>query len=401
MSASDPSLYANPSHTRHANAPLTLWLGLGLLGVLHALLWLDVVNRDGVVIPWDGFRDDLEGPWGRLGTLARYVAVNITPLCWVAYLLVADGLLTWCARWRDVPPITAMRARPHRFLVAWLTSIPVWCFFDWVNFWYLDAWRYHGLPEAFSARLAGYFIAFAAIVPGMLLAAQLYQHLGLARLRVGDGRAMVPWLGWLLVLGPAGAIFAAVLALYVAGLAPAEPGQWYLLVTVGLWVGLPLVLGVALPWRAWRGHVVSLGLGLGMVAWVFYVREPVANLALWVGLIYLLDPINRRWLGQPSLVADWAAGRLGRTTALFAAGLTCGLLWELWNHWALAKWTYNLPFLGPLESWRYFEMPVLGLLGFLPFAAQCWVMLNTLLGVAGRLGLRVAEPLPDEQRDVI
>ncbi len=391
---------------RHAKAPLTLWLGLALLGIFHALLWLDLANRDGVVIPWDGFRDDVDGPWGRLGTAARYVAANMTPLCWLAYLLVADGLLTWLARCRRDPAISSLRSRPHRLLFAWLTSIPVWCFFDWVNFTWLDAWRYHGLPEPFAARLVGYFVAFAAIVPGMLLAGQLYQHLGLRRWRVGAGLGggggeLVPWLGWTLVLGPPGLIVVTIVALYAAGLGPAEPGDWYLATTLGLLVGPPLVLGLALPWRAWRGHVVSLGIGVGFVAWVFYVRQPVANLALWVGLIYLLDPINRCFLGQPSLVADWVAGRLGRTAALFAGGLTCGLLWELWNYWALAKWTYNLPFLGPWETWRYFEMPLPGMLGFLPFAAQCWVILHTLLGVTARLGVRVAEPLPDEKSDVI
>ena len=41
-------------------------------------------------------------------------------------------------------------------------------------------------------------------------------------------------------------------------------------------------------------------------------------------------------------------------------------------------------------------MPWIGFLGFLPFAIECWVALNTVLVVLARLGLRVAEPLPDE-----
>ena len=81
---------------------------------------------------------------------------------------------------------------------------------------------------------------------------------------------------------------------------------------------------------------------------------------------------------------------------MFAGGATCGLLWEFWNYWAVAKWTYHLPFLGELARWRYFEMPLVGFLGFLPFAAECWVMLNVIIAGLGRLGLRVAEPLPDD-----
>jgi len=46
-------------------------------------------------------------------------------------------------------------------------------------------------------------------------------------------------------------------------------------------------------------------------------------------------------------------------------------LWEFWNYWALTKWTYTVPFFGNV---KIFEMPVLGFLGFPPFAVECWVM---------------------------
>jgi len=72
----------------------------------------------------------------------------------------------------------------------------------------------------------------------------------------------------------------------------------------------------------------------------------------------------------------------------------CGLMWEFWNYWAMAKWTYNLPFLGSLESISYFEMPAIGFLGFLPFALECWAMVQSILWMAHKLGLRRIEPLP-------
>ncbi len=81
-----------------------------------------------------------------------------------------------------------------------------------------------------------------------------------------------------------------------------------------------------------------------------------------------------------------------------AGGATCGFLWEFWNYWAAAKWTYDLPFLGPLEDYRYFEMPWVGFSGFLPFALECWVVYQTVLLIAGRLlpRRRLVEPLPDD-----
>ena len=54
-----------------------------------------------------------------------------------------------------------------------------------------------------------------------------------------------------------------------------------------------------------------------------------------------------------------------------AAGWTCGILWEFWNYWAAAKWIYIFP-IG--QSSKVFEMPLLGYLGFLPFALECKVM---------------------------
>ena len=231
--------------------------------------------------------------------------------------------------------ISPVRARPNRFVVAWVTSIPVWCFFDWVNFRFMHAWVYHGLPESAGQRYVGYFIAFAAISPGMFMAAQGLQYLGLRRVR-----------------------------------------------TRGVWLGMPVQVGCVV-------------LGVFCVGYPMVVREPVGSVTLWVSLMFLLDPINH-WLGAPSLIGDWRAGRWGRTLSLMGGGAVCGVCWEFWNYWAVAKWTYDLSFLGWLEGYRYFEMPWVGFLGFLPFAIECWAGLNLIIALGERCGLRVAEGLPDE-----
>jgi len=107
--------------------------------------------------------------------------------------------------------------------------------------------------------------------------------------------------------------------------------------------------------------------------------------AVWIGPILLLDPLlERRGLGSLSL--ELAAGDRRRTSSLLLAGLTCGFLWELWNYWAGAKWVYTVPFFG---GWRVFEMPLLGFLGFPPFALECWILYHLLesLLAAARPGL--------------
>jgi hypothetical protein len=109
-----------------------------------------------------------------------------------------------------------------------------------------------------------------------------------------------------------------------------------------------------------------------------YMAAPV-----WLGFIFLLDPINAR-LGGTSLFADWHAGRFDRTVNLALGGVLCGVLWEFWNYWAHAKWHYTVPI---MENLKIFEMPVPGYLGFPPFALECFTMYELVrraLGVRGR-----------------
>jgi hypothetical protein len=64
------------------------------------------------------------------------------------------------------------------------------------------------------------------------------------------------------------------------------------------------------------------------------------------------------------------------------------MLWEFWNFWAFTKWEYIFP--TPWPMLRYFEMPVLGLMGFLPFALEAFVVFHFVAGFftrEDRLGL--------------
>jgi hypothetical protein len=60
---------------------------------------------------------------------------------------------------------------------------------------------------------------------------------------------------------------------------------------------------------------------------------------------------------------DW---RFGMASAL--AGLVCGVFWELWNFYSLARWEYAIPF---VQRFELFEMPLLGYAGYLPFGLEC------------------------------
>ncbi len=178
----------------------------------------------------------------------------------------------------------------------------------------LHAWNYQGLPHNPVERVTGYIVAVAAIAPAMLLTAEIWMRLGLHKWHTRRG----------------------------------------VRITASV-------------------QIACLILGIVFFFGPFVEQRAIADLMLWVSLIFLLDPINF-WCGRPSIMGDWIAGRWGRTFALMLGGLSCGFLWEFWNYWALAKWTYHLPFLGAWQHIRYFEMPVLGLPGFMSFGVEIWVM---------------------------
>ncbi len=312
------------------NVPTTLWLGLILISICEVMLALDVhfSHRGPLKNPKQAAAFIAAPPLQPLPRTARWFAINMTPLVWPSYLIFLDGLLTLQTR------ASPIRRRPHHFATLFLASIVIWSIFDWINFYFIHAWTYFGLPPGdLRSRWWQYALAFGSVVPGMLLSGQVFLNLGAFQAMRGTAWRMPAW-----------------------------------------------------------GYALILLIGVAMLLWPFFSRDPISNLTLWTSLVLLLDPINRM-LGRPSLLADWQHGWFGRTLAAAAAGLLCGLLWEFWNFWALAKWTYHLPFLGRWETVRYFEMPVLGLLGFIPFGPECWVMWQTL-----RIPLDgLAEPLPDER----
>jgi len=120
-----------------------------------------------------------------------------------------------------------------------------------------------------------------------------------------------------------------------------------------------------------EGHKVFML--LGGLCLVSSVLIPKCFFSLiWVGFIFLLEPFNYRFGGR-SLLKDLEEGNPRKIYLLLTAGLICGLLWEFWNFWALSKWIYTVLF---FEEMKGFEMPVLGFLGFPPFAIQVYVMYN-------------------------
>ncbi len=91
---------------------------------------------------------------------------------------------------------------------------------------------------------------------------------------------------------------------------------------------------------------------------------------IWLSFFFFLDPINYI-NNQPSVIGHLKDRRLTLPLTLLFAGIILGFLWEFWNYWAIPKWTYDIPFVG---FFKIFEMPILGYLGYFPFAFELYAM---------------------------
>ena len=206
-----------------------------------------------------------------------------------------------------------LRDEPAQFAKLALLSIPLWLIFEAYNL-RLANWRYAGgMPLPLPVRWLGYAWAYATIWPGIFLTADLIESFDWWDTRVRP------------------IVFS-------------RPAQNAFMIAGGILVTVPVILPQ------------SLG------SFLFG--------AVWLGFVFLLDPINFR-LGLPSFEADLASKRAGRFFSFLLSGWVCGLLWEFWNFWAASKWLYIFPI---MQKDKIFEMPLLGYLGFLPFALECFLM---------------------------
>jgi hypothetical protein len=91
---------------------------------------------------------------------------------------------------------------------------------------------------------------------------------------------------------------------------------------------------------------------------------------VWGALYLALEPLNKR-LGNATLLDRLAFGDWRPVVALAVAAIITGFVWELWNYYSYPKWVYRTP---GVEFWHLFEMPLLGYLGYPPFALELFAL---------------------------
>lgn len=245
---------------------------------------------------------------------SKFVATWMTPLMWTGYALTLDAIVFK----RKGRSWFKNRMREVPFLL--LISVSVWILFEIYNF-HLKNWQYLGMPSDMLIRDIGFFWSFATIMPGVFLTVELLDVFwGKPVLKVRNTASHLKKNDW----------------------------SW-------------------------------IFLGLLMVAVPLLLREEISSYLfalIWMGYIPLLDPINKR-IGAPTVSHLWKKPNRRLIFILLAAGFTCGLLWETWNFQAYqaqgAFWVYTIPQPLRIFGLHFGKMPVLGLLGFPPFAIELYL----------------------------
>jgi hypothetical protein len=217
-----------------------------------------------------------------------------------------------------------MMNRTRAFLIMIPLSIFIWCIFEGFNF-RLANWHYITLPSQTWQRWIGYAVAYGTVLPGLCETAHLLE---------------------------------------------AYRSKYFRAVSV----------------KKWRPSLRSLNrmIAVGVIFLLSPLLFPRYCFPLvWIGFAFILEPLLYRF-GKDSLLHDIEKGNLSRLINLLFGGLICGFLWEFWNFWAQAKWIYTVPF---FEELKLFEMPLLGFLGFPPFAVSAYTMYHMLLMMIQRSGI--------------
>ncbi len=204
---------------------------------------------------------------------------------------------------------------PRDFALLFACSVPVWWLFEAFNL-RTQNWQYLG-GERFGPLT--YFVltslSFSTVMPAVFETAELVRSAGWMRRLSGGPR-----------LGPS----------------------------------RPVLLAM-------------LGLGFAMLA-LSVIRPEYFYPFLWGSVFFLVEPINA-WRGRYSLLGYLRHGDWQPVAALALSALVCGFFWEFWNYYSYPKWTYSTP---GVDFWHVFEMPLLGFLGYPPFALELYALAHLL-----------------------
>lgn len=209
---------------------------------------------------------------------------------------------------------------PRRYVGLFLVSAPAWWIFELFNL-RTQNWIYIG-AEIFTPLEYAFWttLSFTTVIPAVFGSAEFFTSFGFVR-RLKPGPAI-------------GTGKPTTLFFFILG--------WIMLVLILVWP------------RIFFGFV-------------------------WLSLYFILEPVNI-WLGNRSLAHWTQQGDWRPVISLWLGVLLTALFWEMWNFYSYPKWVYHVAW----GDWlHFFEMPLLGYGGYLPFALELYALYHWVVGLLG------------------
>ncbi|MDO8508767.1 MAG: hypothetical protein Q7S27_03730 [Nanoarchaeota archaeon] len=233
------------------------------------------------------------------------------PIVWLGYILTIDALVY------KIKGSSLLSNRPYSFLGMFIISSLFWWIFEFTNI-SLNNWSYSGLENyaqnpSSNNILKNLFgtLSFATVLPALFETVELIRAIGLFEKKKLRKKHNI------------------------------------------------------------TKHFLYTLISLGILCFILPIFFPEFTFPLiWLAFFFLLDPINYIHK-QPSIIRHLKDKKLAIPLSLLLAGIILGFFWEFWNYWAIPKWTYHIPF---VDFFKVFEMPVLGYLGYFPFAFELYSM---------------------------
>ena len=283
---------------------------------LHQHRKVESVHRPARSFPWWGWLGLIIGilAWILAWTRFRWLAdfqPHTFTPLWLAFIIVINAL---GYRQRGG---CMMLDRPAFFLLLFPISAAFWWFFEYLNR-FVQNWYYIG--PRFSAREYFWYatLPFSTVLPAVLGLRDWLLSTRWLQQRFDDLKPLpIPFPKTVAVF---------TLTLAVGGLA-----------AIGIWPNILFPL-------------------------------------LWVAPLLIMISLQAL-MGERHILSGPAAGNWGAPVAAAVAAVICGVFWEMWNFFSLAKWQYSIPY---VDRYHIFEMPLLGYAGYLPFGLQCAAVGNLL-----------------------
>jgi len=249
--------------------------------------------------------------WGQFSALGSALHYTFVPLWW-GFILFLDGIL-----FQRNQGISFISKHPNTLIIAAITSMFGWYYFEYLNFFVLQNWYYpdlHLIASPFTYVWSA--LTFSTIWPSLFIWYNLLRTIPAFTNKYRSGP--------IISLSFSAKVIVAILGCIIC-------------VITSIWSSVFF-------WMVWLGPLMIVSVTLSLLK----IPSP-------------FSPIRK---------GDWSCFLLMGLATLFN-----GFFWEMWNFWSSPNnpnyWKYNLPY---IHEFLIFEMPILGFSGYIFFGAVCWVM---------------------------